>query len=121
MQHLLTHVSGLPGQLPENDELRRKHASLAEFAEHTIRTPLEFVPGAKYQYSSMAILLATRVAEHLAGTDIIRLVEQTVLQPLKMEHSAQGLGRFKLEDMVPCQTEHAAPEAGAGDPTAKDW
>jgi hypothetical protein len=36
-----------------------------------------------------------------------------------MQHSAQGLGRFKLENMVPCQTEHAAPEAGGGDPKAK--
>ena len=33
MQHLLTHVSGLPDQLPENNELRSKHASFAEFAE----------------------------------------------------------------------------------------
>ena len=37
MQHLLTHVSGLPDQLPENNELRSKHASLGEFAEHAIR------------------------------------------------------------------------------------
>src|SRR5947209_20114217 len=36
MQHLLTHVSGLPDQLPENDQLRRGHASLGEFVEHTI-------------------------------------------------------------------------------------
>lgn len=121
MQHLLTHVSGLPDQLPENDELRRKHAPLAEFVEHAIRTPLHFVPGSKYQYSSMAVLLATRVAELLSGTDILKLVDRAVFQPLKMEHSAQGLGRFKLEDMVPCQTERAAPEAGGGDPTAKDW
>jgi CubicO group peptidase (beta-lactamase class C family) len=121
MQHLLTHVSGLPDQLPENNELRRKHASLTEFAEHALRTPLVFVPGSKYQYSSMAILLASRVAELLSGTDILQLVDRTVFQPLKMEHSAQGLGRFKLEDMVPCQTDRAAPEAGGGDPQAKDW
>ena len=76
MQHLLTHVSGLPDQLPENNELRRKHASLAEFAEHAMRTPLQFVPGSKYQYSSMAILLATRVAELLGGTDILQLVDR---------------------------------------------
>jgi hypothetical protein len=38
-----------------------------------------------------------------------------------MQHSAQGLGRFKLEDMVQLQTEHAAPEAGGGDPKARDW
>jgi CubicO group peptidase (beta-lactamase class C family) len=121
MQLLLTHVSGLPDQLPENDELRKKHASLAEFAEHAMRTPLQFVPGSKYQYSSMAILLATRVAELISGTDILTLVDRAVFQPLKMQRSAQGLGRFKLEDMVSCQTEFAAPEAGGGDPKAKDW
>jgi CubicO group peptidase (beta-lactamase class C family) len=121
MQHLLTHVSGLPDQLPENDELRRKHATLAEFAEQAIRTPLHFAPGSKYQYSSMAILLASRVAEMISGSDILKLVEEKVLRPLKMEHSAQGLGRFKLGEMVMCQTELAAPEAGGGDPNAKDW
>jgi CubicO group peptidase (beta-lactamase class C family) len=51
MQHLLTHVSGLPDQLPENDELRRKHAALAEFAEHAIRTPLNFAPGSRYDHT----------------------------------------------------------------------
>lgn len=121
MQHLLTHLSGLPDQLADNDELRRKHSTLGEFVERAIRTPLQFAPGAKYQYSSMAILLATRVAELISGTDILTLVDRTVLRPLKMQHSAQGLGRFKLEDMVLCQTDRAAPEAGGGDPSAKDW
>jgi CubicO group peptidase (beta-lactamase class C family) len=121
IQHLLTHVSGLPDQLPENNELRSKHAPLLEFAEHTIRTRLQFVPGSKYQYSSMGIVLAARVAELISGTDILTLVDRTVFQPLQMRHSAQGLGRFRLEDMVPCQTEHAAPEAGGGDPAARDW
>ena len=61
MQHLLTHVSGLPDQLAENDQLRSRHAPLSEFVEHAIRTPLQFVPGSKYQYSSMAILLAAQI------------------------------------------------------------
>src|SRR5688572_31935576 len=43
LQHLLTHVSGLPDQLAENAELRAKHAPLSEFVEHAIRTPLQFV------------------------------------------------------------------------------
>jgi CubicO group peptidase (beta-lactamase class C family) len=118
---LLTHTSGLPDQLADNDALRRKHASLEEFAEGAIRTPLQFAPGTKYQYSSMAILLASRVAELISGSSILQLVDRAVFQPLRMEHAAQGLGRFKLEDMVPMQTEHAAPEAGGGDSTAKDW
>jgi CubicO group peptidase (beta-lactamase class C family) len=121
VEHLLTHVSGLPDQLLENTELRSRHATLLEFAENAIRTPLQFIPGSKYQYSSMAILLAARVAEAISGTDIRTLVGRSVFQPLRMQHSVQGLGRFKLEDMVQCQTEHAAPEAGGGDPKARDW
>jgi CubicO group peptidase (beta-lactamase class C family) len=121
MQHLLTHVSGLPDQLPENEVLRKKHASLAEFAEHAIRTPLSFAPASRYQYSSMAILLAARVAEIISGLDILTLVDRAVFQPLQMQHSSQGLGRFALPDMVSLQTERAAPESGGGDPSAKDW
>lgn len=121
MRHLLSHVSGLPDQLPENNELRRSHAPLAAFIEHAIRTPLGFAPGTRYQYSSMAILLATHVAELLSQTDILTLTDRAVLRPLGMEHSAQGLGRFVLADMVPVQTEFGAKESGGGDPSTKDW
>lgn len=121
IRQLCTHVCGLPDQLPENNELRRKHAPLSEFVEHAIRTPLLFAPGTKYSYSSMGILLAARIGEIVSGTDILTLVDRAVFQPLGMKHSAQGLGRFKLDDFVHCQMEGAAPESGAGDPTAKEW
>ena len=121
IRHLLTHTSGLPDQLSNNNELRKQHAPLTEFAEQTMRTRLEFAPGAKYQYSSMGILLAARIAELLSGADILTLVDRTVFQPLGMKHSAQGLGRFKLEEMIACQMEGAAPESGNGDPQAKEW
>jgi CubicO group peptidase (beta-lactamase class C family) len=121
IRHLLTHVSGLPDQLANNDELRKKHAPLKEFAAEAARARLAFKPGARYQYSSMGILLAARVAEHISGTDILTLVDRAVFGPLGMKHSAQGLGRFKLEDMVACQMEGAAPESGGGDPKAREW
>jgi CubicO group peptidase (beta-lactamase class C family) len=121
IRHLLTHVSGLPDQLANNNKLRKQHASLTEFAEEAIRTRLDFAPGARYQYSSMGILLATRIAELISGSDILTLVDRQVFQPLSMKHSAQGLGRFKLEEMVVCQMEGAAPESGSGDPEAKEW
>jgi CubicO group peptidase (beta-lactamase class C family) len=121
IRHLLTHVSGLPDQLANNDELRKQHAPLSEFAAQAARARLAFAPGSRYQYSSMAILLAARIAESISGTDILTLVDRQVFQPLGMKHSAQGLGRFKLEEMVPCQMDGAAPEAGGGDPKAKEW
>jgi CubicO group peptidase (beta-lactamase class C family) len=121
IRHLLTHTSGLPDQLANNSELRKQHAPLTEFAAQAVRTRLDFAPGARYQYSSMGILLATRIAELISGSDILTLVERTVFGPLGMKHSAQGLGRFKLEEMVSCQTEGAAPESGGGDPKAREW
>jgi CubicO group peptidase (beta-lactamase class C family) len=121
IRHLLTHVSGLPDQVANNNELRKRHAPLTEFADQAVRTRLEFAPGARYQYSSMGILLAARVAELVSGSDIRTLVDRTVFQPLGMKHSAQGLGRFKLDEVVSCQMEGAAPESGGGDPRAKEW
>jgi CubicO group peptidase (beta-lactamase class C family) len=121
VRQLLTHVSGLPDQLPENNALRKSHATLEEFAAHAMKTPLHFAPGTKYEYSSMAILLAAEIARRVSATSILELTDKTVFQPLAMKHSALGLGKFKQEELVPVQTEHAAPEAGGGDPTARDW
>lgn len=121
IRHLLTHVSGLPDQVANNQQLRQRHAPLEAFVEQTLRTPLDFPPGTRYQYSSMGILLTTRIAEILSDTDILTLVQRTVFDPLGMKHSAQGLGKFALQDMVPAQMEGAAPESGSGDPESDRW
>jgi CubicO group peptidase (beta-lactamase class C family) len=121
LAHLLTHTSGLPDQLPENPSLRKRHAALGEFVEGAVRTPLLFKPGEKYGYSSMGILLASEVARRIAGADFREFVDRAVFQPLEMKHSALGLGRFNLEDVVQNQVDHAAPESGAGDPSAREW
>jgi CubicO group peptidase (beta-lactamase class C family) len=119
--HLLTHVSGLPDQLANNNELRKRHAKLTEFADEAMRTRLDFAPGSRYQYSSMGVMLAARIAEVISGSEIRALVDRAVFEPLGMKHSALGLGRFKLEEMVVCQAEGAAPESGGGNPQAKEW
>jgi CubicO group peptidase (beta-lactamase class C family) len=121
VQQLLTHVSGLPDQLPENAALRKRHAPLPEFVAGAIRTPLLFEPGSRYEYSSMAILLAAEVARRISRTGFPVFIEQAIFRPLEMKHSALGLGRFPLEATMRCQAENAAPESGAGDPTAREW
>lgn len=121
MRQLLTHVSGLPDQLPENAGLRARHAPLSEFVHTAIRTPLLFAPGERYSYSSMAILLASEVARRISGKAFPALVEEAIYKPLGMKHSAMGQGRLKRKALMDCQVEKAAPESGAGDPTTKDW
>ncbi|MBL9117083.1 MAG: beta-lactamase family protein [Verrucomicrobiaceae bacterium] len=121
IEHLLVHTSGLPDQLPNNNELRAKHSPLQAFVEGAACVPLLFEPGTSYHYQSMGILLAARIAEKVSGMALPVFLDKEVFAPLGLSRTVLGLGRFAKLDMVPMQTEHAAPEAGAGDPTAKDW
>jgi CubicO group peptidase (beta-lactamase class C family) len=121
VRQLLTHVSGLPDQLPENGALRKRHAQLSDFVAAAIRTPLLFEPGTRYEYSSMAILLASEVVRRISGTEFPAFIDQAVFRPLGMTQTALGLGRFPLEATMRCQAEDAAPESGAGDPSAREW
>lgn len=121
IEHLLTHSSGLPDQLEENNDLRARHASLPEFVRGAVRAPLLFAPGTKYHYQSMGILLAAEIVQRIAKTTLPNFLSEHVLGPLGMKRTVLGLGGFKKSDMMPMQTEHAAPESGAGDPNAKSW
>lgn len=121
IRHLLTHTSGLPDQLPENAELRSSHATLEQFIEGAIQVPLLFPPGTKYEYSSMAILLAAEIAQRLTRINIKQLVQRTVLAPLQMRNSALGVGALTADQMMQCQVEFGAVESGGGSPDSKNW
>ena len=94
VRQLLTHTSGLPDQLPENDELRRTHADLGRFTAAALQTPLLFAPGTRYSYSSMGILWAAEIAQRLSGQSIQELTKTAVFARLGMERSVLGLGQF---------------------------
>ena len=121
IKHLLTHTSGLPDQLPENARLRQAHAPLNDFVNGTFRVPLGFEPGTRYEYSSMGIMLAAEIAQRLSGIEIKQFVDQFVLKPLGMNHSALGMGSFQSEQVMPCQVEYSAIESGGGAPGSQLW
>jgi CubicO group peptidase (beta-lactamase class C family) len=121
IKHLLTHTSGLPDQVPENTQLRQRHAPLSEFVKVAIRTPLHFKPGTRYSYQSMGILLASEIVRRITKTEIAPFLAREVFKPLGMKRTALGLGRFKLDEVVRSQTQSAAPESGSGAAAAKNW
>ncbi|MDZ4288096.1 MAG: serine hydrolase domain-containing protein, partial [Prosthecobacter sp.] len=121
LRHLLTHTSGLPDQLPDNDALRARHATLADFVQGVIGTPLLFKPGTQYHYQSMGILLAAEIVQRVSGMALPEFLAKHLFGPWGMSRTAMGLGRFKLAEVMLNQTEHSAPEAGAGAAKAKDW
>lgn len=121
IEHLLTHTSGLPDQLPNNDELRKAHAPLSEFVAGAVKVPLKFEPGTQYSYQSMGILLAAEIVERISKTPLRDFLRDKVYGPLGMTKTVMGLAPLKYEDVMPSQVQFAAPEGGAGDPTAKEW
>lgn len=112
VRHLLTHTSGLPDMLPENEELRKRHASLEEFVAATCRTPLLFHPGERVSYQSMGILLAAEIAQRVTRTAFRDFLREHVFLPLGMRQSSLGLGGRSIAQTARCQV----PE-----PSHWDW
>jgi CubicO group peptidase (beta-lactamase class C family) len=105
IRHLLTHTTGLPDMLPENDELRKRHAPLKDFVAGTCKTPLLFAPGTKVRYQSMGILLAAEIVERVAKKPLAEFLKAEVYGPLGMRDTSMGLGGRKIADTMQCQVD----------------
>ncbi len=105
IRHLLTHTSGLPDMLPENIELRKRHAPLADFIAGTCRTPLLFEPGTQVSYQSMGILLGAAIVERIAKKPLPEYLREHLFQPLGMKQTSLGLGKRRPGDTMQSQVE----------------
>ena len=100
---LLTHTSGLPDMLPENETLRARHAPLKEFVAGTCHVPLLFTPGTRCKYQSMGILLAAEISERVTQVPFRDFLRKTVFDPLGMSRTSLGLGGRKIADTAQSQ------------------
>lgn len=105
VRHLLTHTSGLPDMLPENTDLRRRHAPLSDFVAGACRTPLLFAPGTAVRYQSMGILLASEIAQRITKQPFPAFLQDRVIQPLGMQHSSLGLGGRTIAQTMQCEVD----------------
>ena len=103
VKHLLTHTSGLPDMLPQNVELRKRHAPLKDFVAGACRTPLLFRPGSEVRYQSMGTLLAAEVVQRVTRMAIRDFLHQELFQPLGMRATSLGLGGRRIPDTAQCQ------------------
>ena len=78
VRDLLTHSAGMPLQLPEDTDLRRKHAPLSEFTELAETTDLVFAPQTDWAYCNQGVLLAGAIVERLSG--------QVCIAPVRHRH-----------------------------------
>ncbi len=103
LRHLLTHTSGLPDMLPENDALRKRHAPLKDFVAATCATPLLYSPGTSVKYQSMGVLLAAEVVQRVSGRSLADFLRDEIYRPLGMKDTSMGLGGRDLAATMQCQ------------------
>lgn len=83
VRQLLTHTSGIPGQVP----LYRDHPTRARLLDAIRLLPLTAEPGTRVQYSSQGFIVLGLIAEAAGGQPLEELVERLVCAPLGMDHT----------------------------------
>lgn len=112
VRNLLTHTSGLPDMLPENEKLRKRNAPPEAFVRRAVSTPLLFDPGTRVEYQSMGINLAGEIVHRVTGTPLREFMEREIFEPLAMDDTFLGMGGRSLNELVRCDVEEAPGAQG---------
>lgn len=101
--HLFTHTSGLPDNLPNNEELRRQHAPMKTFIEGAIHATPLFPPGTDFRYQSMGTLVVAELIQRITGTSIHEYLRREIFEPLEMASTSLGSRGFPRQRLVRVQ------------------
>jgi CubicO group peptidase (beta-lactamase class C family)/D-alanyl-D-alanine dipeptidase len=88
LRSLMSHSSGLVREPPAGNYFDPGAQSLADTVLSLNETELVYAPGSKVQYSNAGIAVVGRVVEKVSGKAFAELLDDNVLQPLGMTHSA---------------------------------
>jgi D-alanyl-D-alanine carboxypeptidase len=86
IRNILSHTSGYEDYAPQDYTIPAwtKPTTASEIVHEWATKPLDFEPGAEYQYSNTNFNIAGLVVEKVAGEPFWRFLERRVLTPLKM-------------------------------------
>lgn len=89
VEHLLTHTSGIKSYtgMAEWRPLWRKDLKLTELIDIFKNQPMEFAPGAKWNYNNSAYVLLGAIIEKVSGQSYADFVEKNIFAPLGMTQS----------------------------------
>jgi CubicO group peptidase (beta-lactamase class C family) len=90
VRHLMTHTSGLPDMLPDNEKLRKAHKPLSAFVDATCKGGLLFPPGTRVSYQSMGTLMLAEIVHQITGKSAAEFLRAEVFEPLGMADTSLG-------------------------------
>lgn len=93
IEHLLTHTSGIQSytNMPTFiSEMARKDMTPTELIDVFKNEPMEFDPGAQWNYNNSGYILLGAIIEKISGKTYEEYVDEHIFKPLKMENSYNG-------------------------------
>ena len=97
LKHLMTHTSGMPEATNEESKAAR---SLADLIPAYLNKPMQFEPGAKWQYCQSGINTLGRIVEVVSSMPFENFLEQRLFKPLRMKDTTFYLRPGQLSRLV---------------------
>ncbi|MES9956442.1 MAG: serine hydrolase domain-containing protein [Sedimenticola sp.] len=97
LRNMLSHHSGLPSDLNKG---MYSSMPLSELAERVADEDTAYPPNLVYSYSNLAYSLLGHAIEKETGENYQTFMEQRILSPLRMEHSAFRPDINRLDDYI---------------------
>ena len=97
LRHLMTHTSGLPDMVPNNDALRAAHAPLSTFIDEICSLTLLFPPGTQVRYQSAGTAMIGEIVRRITGRELRDFVRDEIFSPLGMHDTSLGFQPAKRE------------------------
>ena len=116
VRHLLTHVSGLPGDIETRSDWHGQEAAIQKACAEKLLTP----PGTAFRYSDINFFLLAEIVQRVTKTPLEEFVAREIFSPLKMIDTGYLPPKTKLGRIAP--TEVVGGKAYRGivhDPTAR--
>jgi D-alanyl-D-alanine carboxypeptidase len=102
VRQLLSHTSGYQDYWPQDyvPPFMKKETTAQAILDRWAKRPLDFPPGAQYQYSNTAYVIAGLVVEKAGGRPLMEVLETRVFRPLGMK-SVLDIDRSRLTESDP--------------------
>ena len=99
IRQLLSHTSGYQDYWPQDyvPPFMKTETTAQAILDRWAKQPLDFAPGAQYQYSNTGYVIAGLVVEKAGGAPLMEVLETRIFRPLGMK-SVLDIDRSKLTE-----------------------
>ncbi|HWQ90424.1 MAG TPA: serine hydrolase domain-containing protein, partial [Clostridia bacterium] len=106
IRQILTHTSGL-GEA--SGPAAREARTLADLVPLWLATPMQYEPGARWQYTQSGINAAARIVEVVSGMTFDAFLQKRLFDPLGMKHTTFYLNARQCAELATAYTRNKEP------------